>query len=139
MPSYIYARHPVDNHIVRIDYLQSGYSERPLATTTTAECGLCSFDVEQAFFIGSMFGWTAKGAEPAHDWVQSSETVGEAATRLGLKSYDTALPQDWVNACMDQGFDPRGKFVVCYDTVTLGTLVPVTNDAARTIPSRLIW
>jgi hypothetical protein len=46
------------------------------------------------------------------------ETVDEAAKRLGLRSYDTALPQEWVDDFKAKtGVYPAasGLFVWCYD------------------------
>jgi hypothetical protein len=41
---------------------------------------------------------------------------------------DSALPQDWVNACVDHGFDPRPHVVWAYpkEYRTFGVPYPVT-------------
>lgn len=42
-------------------------------------------------------------------------TVDEAAKARGLKVFDVALPQEWVDAMNQRGMDVRGHFVWCYD------------------------
>lgn len=62
-----------------------------------------------------------------------------AESILELKTYDTALPQEWVNQCADRGFDPRGRFVMCYDEEgAFGRLVPLTREAALSCPFDLL-
>ena len=76
-----------------------------------------------------------------HDY-KPPETVQETAERMwpGV-SYDTALPQPWVNVilsqeywnCAEKGFDPRGKFVWGYpDKCIFGVPLPLTAEAADT-------
>lgn len=68
-------------------------------------------------------------------------TVGRLAERLygHLPAYDTALPQPWVNACLEDGFDPRGSFVWVYPVGSLmGQPGPLTAEAAREIPAACI-
>lgn len=49
----------------------------------------------------------------------------------GLSTFDTALPQPWVNNCQSQGFDPRGVVVWSYDRhSTFGEPFPLTEEAA---------
>ena len=48
------------------------------------------------------------------------ETVDEACKRLGLKTYDTALPQPWVDKVYEQtGVWPCGLVVWCYDGASI--------------------
>lgn len=39
----------------------------------------------------------------------------DLAESMGLKSFDTALPQDWVDEAFDLGLDPRPSVVWSYD------------------------
>ncbi len=74
---------------------------------------------------------------PTQEEVQHS-SVGEVASYL-YDTYDTALPQHWVNAVTALGYDPRGKFVWNYDQVflhgrnTFGVPGPLFEEAARWI------
>lgn len=46
----------------------------------------------------------------------SEESVRDRADRLGLKVYDTAIPQDWADAVRAKtGIYPPGHVVWCYD------------------------
>lgn len=60
-------------------------------------------------------------------------TVKEAAEALGLKVYDTALPQDWVNDFYEKtAVWPAGMFVWCYDEAkTWGEPYPLSMDALK--------
>jgi hypothetical protein len=58
-------------------------------------------------------------------------TVGEAAAkRYPGVTYDCALPQAWVNQCLEAGFDPRGHFVWGYPEggSLLGEPLPITPE-----------
>ena len=45
---------------------------------------------------------------------------------------DTRLPMDWVNACLSEGFDPRGKFVWGWmPGLTIGKPLALTVEAQR--------
>lgn len=45
-------------------------------------------------------------------------------------TFDTALPQDWVNHITKMGFDPRGQVVWAYPRGTLfGLPMPLTEEA----------
>lgn len=68
-------------------------------------------------------------------------TKGELANRIYPHiAYDTALPQDWVDQCTTEGFDPRPCFVWGYPRGSvMGKPLPLTKEAARDIPARLIW
>ena len=45
-------------------------------------------------------------------------------------TFDTALPQDWVNHIISQGFDPRGQVVWAYPKGTVwGLPMPLTEEA----------
>lgn len=46
------------------------------------------------------------------------------------QTFDTALPQQWVNRMQDRGFDPRGHFVTVYPTSNmLGFYMgPITQE-----------
>jgi len=63
--------------------------------------------------------------------MEHSETVQEAANRMWPDvSYDTALPQGWVNTAIKQGFDPRGQVVWGYPKhCCLGIPLPLTPEA----------
>jgi len=45
-------------------------------------------------------------------------------------TFDTALPQQWVNRMADRGFDVRGHFVTLYPTSSMFGfyMAPVTNE-----------
>ncbi len=64
-------------------------------------------------------------------WVRS--TVEACAEREGLRSYDTALPQAWVDNMASRGFgDVRGHFVWSYDSGNIfGCPYPITLDGRR--------
>ena len=59
------------------------------------------------------------------------KTKGELATELyPTMTYDTALPQNWVNMCMEKGFDPRFSVVWGYPADTImGRPFPLTLEA----------
>jgi hypothetical protein len=42
-------------------------------------------------------------------------TKGELAKELGLKNFDYALPQDWVDRCAYRGWNVVPHFVWSYD------------------------
>lgn len=42
-------------------------------------------------------------------------TVGTCAKYYQLETYDTALPQQWFEACLRHGFEPGGRVVWKYD------------------------
>ena len=55
-------------------------------------------------------------------------TVSELAEAYGLKTFDVALPQDYVdNFKKLTGFNPVGHMVMNYDSV-FGSLFPVTSE-----------
>lgn len=58
------------------------------------------------------------------------ETVRQAAERLGLKSWDGALPQPWANRMHAKfGAWPMGVIVWCYDHATIfGEPIALTSD-----------
>ena len=60
-------------------------------------------------------------------------SVDEAAQALGLRSYDTALPQDWVNDFTKvTGVNPYGRFVWSYDGAGIfGTPVALDEEAKK--------
>ena len=45
----------------------------------------------------------------------SEQTIGERADELGLVSYDTALPQPWIDNARAFGLQVLGSFVWSYD------------------------
>ncbi len=45
--------------------------------------------------------------------------------------FDTALPQNWVNAMHERGFDVRGHFVTLYPFVGVPYMAPVTDQGIR--------
>lgn len=73
-------------------------------------------------------------------------TLNEKALALGLKSYDTSLPQPWVDALMEkigwakefQDFNPYGQMVWCYDNSTFGYPVALTSLAARALTLSIV-
>ena len=67
-------------------------------------------------------------------------TVGELAGRLyGHLTYDTALPQHWVDACLIHEYDPRGNFVWVYpEGSIMGQPAPLYAEAAKEIPAHMI-
>lgn len=57
-------------------------------------------------------------------------TVGELAAQLYPDlTYDTALPQQWVDLCIDRGFDPRSRVIWGYPN-GWGKPYPLTAEAA---------
>ena len=68
--------------------------------------------------------------------VPEGMTKGElAALVYPDTTFNTALPQQWVNRCMDLGFDPNPCFVWGYPE---GRPLPLTAEAARDIPAEMI-
>ena len=65
---------------------------------------------------------------PADQLAARSITVAEIARELYPDmQFDTALPQEWVDAC---SFDPRGQVVWGYPSGTLrGCPLPLTREA----------
>ena len=59
------------------------------------------------------------------------QTVRERAEELGIKIFDTAMPQPWVDEMTRKGFDPRGVVVWSYDgTNHFGGPAALTTEAA---------
>lgn len=57
------------------------------------------------------------------------QTVEEAAKERGLKLFDTALPQAFVDNVRDTfGMDVRGNFVWAYDKGIFGISAPITPE-----------
>lgn len=59
-------------------------------------------------------------------------TVSDLAYKLYPRTqFDCALPQAWVDDCIDKGFDPRGHFVWGYPraAATFGMPLPLTEAA----------
>jgi hypothetical protein len=53
--------------------------------------------------------------------IRGLSTVGEVASTVYPEmTYDTALPQEWVDAVTRRGFDPRGHVVWGYPKGSLG-------------------
>ena len=46
-------------------------------------------------------------------------------------TYDTALPQPWVNIMRDRGFDVRGHFVSLYPDGMFCYMAPITDRGIR--------
>lgn len=56
-------------------------------------------------------------------------TVKEAAEARGINSFDTALPQGWVDEVWSEyGYDVRGHFVMSYDKGPMGNPAPITEE-----------
>ena len=52
-------------------------------------------------------------------------------------TFDTALPQDWVNAMTQSGFDPRGQVVWGYPPrCSFGQPYPLTLEAILALAAR---
>ena len=49
----------------------------------------------------------------------------------GDTTYDTALPQEWVNRMSDRGMDPRGHFVTLYPKEGMAYMAPITMTGVR--------
>lgn len=67
-------------------------------------------------------------------------TKGELAERLypGV-TFDTALPQPWVNECQALGFDPRPGFVWGFPAGLIwGTPLPLTAEAWKNAPREML-
>ena len=64
----------------------------------------------------------------------------EAAKLLRLKTYDTALPQGWVDRITAWGYDPRSTVVWCYDqNVSFGLPVGLTTEAHKKLEEFAEW
>jgi hypothetical protein len=46
-------------------------------------------------------------------------------------TFDSALPQDWVNAMQERGFDTRSHFVTLYPKDSLAYMAPITPEGIR--------
>jgi len=46
-------------------------------------------------------------------------------------TFDTALPQTWVNNMAERGFDVRGHFVTLYPSEGVSYMAPVTDQGIR--------
>ena len=60
-----------------------------------------------------------------------SKTIPELARETYPdRTFDTALPQQWVNRMADRGFDVRGHFVTLYPTSSMFGfyMAPVTPE-----------
>jgi hypothetical protein len=69
-------------------------------------------------------------------WMSKGELAAEIYPHI---TYDTALPQDWVNKCQSLGFDPRPHFVWGYPPGSvMGQPLPLTKEGARDIPAEMI-
>lgn len=56
------------------------------------------------------------------------ETKQEAAETRGLIRFDCTLPQSWVNATAERGWDVRPHFVWSYDGRRFGAPYPITDE-----------
>lgn len=66
--------------------------------------------------------------------IQTEQTIRERCEALGLKAYDTALPQPWVDAMRARGHDVLGHVVWSYDGPNvMGEPFGVTSDGERMI------
>lgn len=77
---------------------------------------------------------------PAAKDIPDHMTKGElAALVYPTITYDTALPQNWVNRCIELGYDPRPCFVWGYhDKTVMGQPLPLTKEAAQDLPAEMI-
>jgi hypothetical protein len=46
-------------------------------------------------------------------------------------TFDSALPQDWVNAMENRGFDVRSHFVTLYPKDSFAYMAPITPEGIR--------
>ena len=46
-------------------------------------------------------------------------------------TFDTALPQEWVNRMAYRGFDVRGHFVTLYPKDSVAYMAPITTEGIR--------
>jgi hypothetical protein len=46
-------------------------------------------------------------------------------------TFDTALPQQWVNRMAYRGFDVRGHFVTLYPKDSIAYMAPITTEGIR--------
>ena len=46
-------------------------------------------------------------------------------------TFDTALPQQWVDAMSERGFDVRGHFVTLYPKDSVAYMAPITTEGIR--------
>jgi len=63
--------------------------------------------------------------------VNGGQSTGELAEhKYPGKTFDTALPQEWVNRMQARGFDPRGHFVTLYPggSAMASYMAPVTQE-----------
>ena len=59
-------------------------------------------------------------------------TVSELAKqKYPGDTFDTALPQQWVDAMKERGFDVRGHFVTLYPFVGPAYMAPITDQGIR--------
>jgi len=73
---------------------------------------------------------------------RANETVREAAERLYPgATYDTALPQEWVNMMRDDnGLDVRGHFIMWYpQDVNAPTPLPITPEGVAMMAAATSW
>lgn len=79
-------------------------------------------------------------APSVQDCINNQYSVRQVAEEiLGLQEYDAALPQEWVDECLNAGYDPRGSFVWAYGTgQILGSPFPLTKEAALECPAELL-
>ena len=59
-------------------------------------------------------------------------TVNQAAEeRYPAVTFDTALPQQWVNIMANRGFDVRHNFVTLYPKDSVAYIAPITTEGIR--------
>jgi hypothetical protein len=63
-------------------------------------------------------------------------TKGDLADKYDIGTYDTALPQSWVDQCVEHDFDPRGVVVWAYP---LSMPYPLTIEAELEIDRIFGW
>ena len=62
---------------------------------------------------------------------KAPQTVREAADqRYAGKTWDTSLPEGWVQACRERGLEPVGHFVWLYENAW-GLPAPITDEGDR--------
>jgi len=59
-------------------------------------------------------------------------TVNQATEeRYPGVTFDTALPQQWVNVMAERGFDVRRNFVTLYPKDSVAYMAPITTEGIR--------
>lgn len=63
--------------------------------------------------------------------VSTNRTKADIVKSLDLKDFDYSLPQEWVNAAKERGWDVVPHFVWSYDNCDWGEPYPLTEEGHR--------